>query len=959
VNPTSHRWLTAAALVALTLALLATALVALPQPAQAAVMYSNVEQLGVSSFEDAGLAVSQRSFTPEETAAVVLATQDNFPDGLTASAVAGAAGGPVLFTGRDALGPETAAEIDRLLDDGETVFVMGGAEAIDPAVTAPLEQTYEVVRIEGPTRLETAVAAAGVVGLGERVLIARAFGPGGAGTEGDRSTGWVDAISCGAYAAAQGIPILLTQTEVLSTATRDALAGSAATTATVCGGDAAVSEAVVDELEALGLVVDRVQGVTRVETAVDVARRLFGFSTARGQSYAVVPGYGERFGYGLAVAPLGLPILLVGDTEPTACADQSQPSRTTICYLQSGPGGQVAELLVVGDESLITDPVVEALGEAGGGADISDLDVLPAPTGVDVTDDVDDDGSALTVTWDAVADPDDILDGYTVYVDGEPVGEDEPTVDADTTEYELTGLTAGEEVSVTITAVDVSGRESEPSEAVTATPEDEEPEAITNFDADSRDNAVALSWNRGPDDAASYQLSRATATGGTCGTYADLATVSNPDTTTYTDSTAVNGTTYCYRITVTDRAGQTSPPATSDQVTPQAGPPDVEIQYPVGDQSDAPGYQGDTVRYGAPLTIEYTVTDSDNAAGDLRITLEMSYGGGAAGTYETLVNDQPIQFVTAGEDGPARLAVPSCAPGDTTSTRCIRDVNSSELAFRLTVEDPGGLADRDSSGSVMLVRNPPAVTGFAATAAQGQVNLVWDRVNAVAGLPIKYRVSRARVTVPPDSDASDESCPDPATPNAYTFLKEVEQPATSPVTTTDSTVDSDGEVLGGQQISDYLYCYLVQVERTPELRSPSVLSSANPLVAPGIGVAIQTPGNGGKLDRGDAEPIRYQLTIPQGATVTSVTLAYCLDYRRPNPLADPGCQDANGFKVIPANQLSPADPPRNAGSNTVTWTVPADATTSQGDGETGALQITAAASNASPGQARVTGIIFS
>ena len=930
------------ALVALVVAALtAAALVAAPTPAEAASNYDNVTQVLVDNFVDAAVEVSAAR-TPSGTDVVVLATAANFPDGLTASAVAGDVDGPVLFVETDSLPDATAAEIDRLLDAGDTVYVMGGPSAISNAVTDELSD-YTVQRVEGPTRLETAIAAADLVGVPSdgTVLLARAFGPDGAGTTSDRTTGWVDAISCGAYAAANEIPIYLTETDRLSDATAAAIEASSATDVIICGGTAAVSTAVSDALRALGLQVDRVEGPTRVETAIDAAQQLFGFTSAGGHDFTVINGYGENFGYGLAAAPLGDPILMVGTSEPTDCNDATQPSRETLCYLGTGTSTTPANLLVMGDETVIRDTVSNAVGEAAGGEETDDpsqFPALPAPDDVDAVDDIDDDGTRATVTWDEVADPNDILLGYNVYVDGEKQGASTPTVAGGVESYVLSGLTAEEEVTVTVTTLDAAERESDPSAGATVTPTDEVPAALGAFDANAGNGEVTLSWERGPADTAEYVLSRST--NATCpgGTYAEVETITDERRTTYVDGDVTNAMTYCYQLVVVDEADQESDPANAGPVTPNVGTPQVSIQYPSTD---------DTVYYGPDLVVEYTVTDTDTDPEDLKATWQVSYDGGA-GPYVDMVNgtNVAVDFVEADDDGKATFVARMCPVNDSTSTNCIRDAVDSNLRLRVNVTD-GTTTERAFTPDLDLVRNPPPVEGLAVTDAAGQVNLEWARVPVPSTLVSGYRIERAEVRVQSDDeDAGVEVC-DVALQYDDVQGSPVPQPASgATVTFTDPTVDE------GDGLSDFVYCYRVYTVRaTPALESPSRLGAGNPLETAGVGVTITDPANNGSLDTGTRETISYKLDIPDGQTVSSVSLYYCVDYGRANPLADPACQDSGGFTQITAANGLVGTPSTADGTNSVQWDVPASI--NQGDTEEGAIEV-----RTSGGNGRVIGILF-
>lgn len=91
------------------------------------------------------------------------------------------------------------------------------------------------------------------------------------------------------------------------------------------------------------------------------------------------------------------------------------------------------------------------------------------------------------------------------------------------------------------------------------------PPAPTGLIATAGNNQVALNWNASSG-ATSYNVKRATVNGG------PYTTLASPSTTSFTDTTAVNGTTYYYVVSAVDSAGES---ANSSQVsaTPSAPPP--------------------------------------------------------------------------------------------------------------------------------------------------------------------------------------------------------------------------------------------------------------------------------------------------------------------------------------------------------------------------------------------------
>ncbi len=86
-----------------------------------------------------------------------LARADDPVDALSASAVAGALGAPVMVTNRDRLSESVGAALAGL--DPGLVILVGGEHALAPAVADDVEALgLAIRRVAGPTRVETSVA---------------------------------------------------------------------------------------------------------------------------------------------------------------------------------------------------------------------------------------------------------------------------------------------------------------------------------------------------------------------------------------------------------------------------------------------------------------------------------------------------------------------------------------------------------------------------------------------------------------------------------------------------------------------------------------------------------------------------------------------------------------------------------------------------------------------------------
>ena len=204
---------------------------------------------------------ASRDAYPDGTArAVVLARADAFPDALAGGPLAAAARGPLLLTPTDTLPDAVAEEIERVLGDGGIVHVLGGPNAVSPAVEAAAGRlAAEVRRHGGNDRFETAVAIAREVGDPERVFVA---------TGGD----FPDALAAGAAAAHTDGVVVLTAGSALPAATRAYLEEVDGVPVTAVGGLAAQATPGTDQLV----------GANRFETAALVAESVFDDPTSAG-----------------------------------------------------------------------------------------------------------------------------------------------------------------------------------------------------------------------------------------------------------------------------------------------------------------------------------------------------------------------------------------------------------------------------------------------------------------------------------------------------------------------------------------------------------------------------------------------------------------------------------------------------------------------------------------------------
>ncbi|RNC63066.1 MAG: N-acetylmuramoyl-L-alanine amidase LytC [Candidatus Dichloromethanomonas elyunquensis] len=264
---------------------------------------------------------------------VVLARGDSFPDALAGAVLANSpvAGGPLLLTESNKLRPEVLQEMQRLHTN--SVFILGGTNAISADVEKNLNDNgIKTYRIQGSDRYETAanIAATALENSSKAFLAS--------------GKSYADALSISSYAAAKGIPLLLTDNNKVPEATLNTLKKLGVTDVTLIGGESAIGKPVADQLANAGYGVTRLSGSDRFQTNVAILNNLQ-FDCNR-----LIVATGLAFPDALAGSVLAArennPILLVPDDENTI------PGSPTASYLDNNRAN-INHFMILGGWSVI------------------------------------------------------------------------------------------------------------------------------------------------------------------------------------------------------------------------------------------------------------------------------------------------------------------------------------------------------------------------------------------------------------------------------------------------------------------------------------------------------------------------------------------------------------------------------------------------------------------------------
>lgn len=272
-------------------------------------------------------AISRRQCVSSEY--VVLSTgegDDKFADALAGAPLAYLRRAPVLLTETGSLNANTRNEIRGL--GASKAIILGGTGVVSDNVKSQLEAMgITVTRLWGMDRYETAVKIA------EKIRTERVF------TKIFLTTGeqFQYAMMAAPFSARYTWPILFTETDRLTEATRRAIRDWGISEVEIVGGTDVVSNAVFEQLRGMGVAVSRAGGSTVQECNISIIRR---YSTP---THKIALARDDVFADALSGAPfvaLNDALLLLIGSNSVHPAIQSFISGMTVetAYVFGGPG---------------------------------------------------------------------------------------------------------------------------------------------------------------------------------------------------------------------------------------------------------------------------------------------------------------------------------------------------------------------------------------------------------------------------------------------------------------------------------------------------------------------------------------------------------------------------------------------------------------------------------------------
>lgn len=236
---------------------------------------------------DTAVKISRQTFKPG-VRAVVVATGKSFADGLSGGPGTAKLKAPLLLVPGDRIPAGVVQEINRL--SPERIYVLGGNGVVSTQVESQLRGLApDVIRFAGADRYATAARSASLWPRADTVYLAS-------------GTGFPDALSGGATAAATGMPLLLTHPTALATATAGALQRLAPSKVVIVGGVGAISSAVIRDVQAAlpRAAVTRIGGANRYETSAKL------LASVHSAVSSVMLASGDNFPDALAGVPASI-----------------------------------------------------------------------------------------------------------------------------------------------------------------------------------------------------------------------------------------------------------------------------------------------------------------------------------------------------------------------------------------------------------------------------------------------------------------------------------------------------------------------------------------------------------------------------------------------------------------------------------------------------------------------------
>lgn len=439
----------------------------------------------------------------------ILVSGENFPDAIFAAPLASKYNAPILLTSMNQLDEPTQNELVKLAV--KNVIIVGGEGVISATVEQAIKNLgLDVSRIAGIDRYETSLKVAQTLGNSNEAVIAS-------------GQDFPDVLSFAPIAAKQGIPILLTPQDSLSTQLKGFLNNSVRKTY-ILGDTQFVSDTVLNQLPSP----ERLSGSNQYETNVQIINAFADFLDLSTCYIATGEDFPDALSGSVIASLTKSPVILV--KEPL--------DQVTSVFIQNNLPG-IKKVIAFGGTGAVSDRLLYSIASNNG----SSNDVLIAPTHVSATSV---DSNQIYLAWDSIRN----AATYLVYRSTSPTGTFTKIASVSTPYFSDTYLSSGKTYYYKIQAENPTGL-SDFSDLVQATTKSENSTLATpaNVVATSVSTSeIDLTWDT-VSNATSYNVYRTTLDSGI---YKKIVTVRDSS---YLDNSVSSGVTYYYKVQAVNSTG--------------------------------------------------------------------------------------------------------------------------------------------------------------------------------------------------------------------------------------------------------------------------------------------------------------------------------------------------------------------------------------------------------------------
>lgn len=295
---------------------------------------ANFTRLGGADRYATSIAISQAGWKGTSSYAV-LATGNDYPDALSAAPLAKRYSAPILLTDKNSIPQGVLTELKRL--SVTYVFITGGTGAVSQAVENQLNTMgITTERLGGTDRFQTSIKIAEKLGvvLGEIIV-----------TNGYE---WTDALSASSIAAKKGIPIILTNKDVLPDSINAFISKNNFNKTYILGDTDLISDNVANKFPGR----ERIAGINQYERNINIIKRFESDINFSNICIATGRDFPDALSGSALAAMLNTAIVLVDDTSLKDVTTQyineklSQVNNTYVFGLQGAVSDDVINILL-------------------------------------------------------------------------------------------------------------------------------------------------------------------------------------------------------------------------------------------------------------------------------------------------------------------------------------------------------------------------------------------------------------------------------------------------------------------------------------------------------------------------------------------------------------------------------------------------------------------------------------